>query len=148
MIETMGEDAAFAYFDSLASNIHTFLNSGSGVATALENGEVAIGVVSLHNAATVMGRGAPLTITFFDGQAPSSMGGIAMTQSGSENSAAVSVFEYLINEVSRMDKWYFAPGQIFVDQETSLVHYPSDLPYILLTLEPAFLERIQDRWRH
>jgi len=147
-IERMGEDSAFEYFDSLANNIHTFLNSGSGVATALETGEVAIGFVSLHNAVTVMGRGAPLTITFFDEYGPSSMGGIAMTKNGSENSAAVAVFEYLINEVSRMDKMYFAPGRIFVDQVTALEHYPSDIPYALITLESDFLERIQDRWRH
>ena len=147
-IERMGEDEAFAYFDVLANNILTFLSSGSGVATALEDGEVAIGFVSLHNAVTVMERGAPLTITFFDEYAPSSMGGIALTEDGAKNSAALDVFEYLVNEVSRMDKMYFAPGRIFVNQITALGHYPSDIPYKLITLDPEFLARIQDRWRH
>jgi len=146
-IKRMGEDAAFAYFDKLAKNVNQFSVTGSGVTTALLNGDIAIGFTLLHNAVNEIDRGADLSLTFFDGHSPSSLGGAALTRKGAKNNVAVTVFEYLITEVSIMDKQLYSPGQVFLDETGTRKHYPADIKYKLFILDQEARDRILDRWR-
>ena len=147
LINKLGEDEAYIYFDDLAKNVNTFPSSGSGVTTALLNEDIAIGFTMIHNALNEIDRGANLSLTFFEEYSPSSMSGIALTQTGSKKSAVVEVFNYLINEVSRMDKDLFSPGQVFIDFKSNREHYPADVKYKLFILEQETMERMLTRWR-
>jgi len=146
-VDKLGEEDAFDYFDKLAQNVNQFQSAGSGVMTALINRDIAIGLTVLHNAVSELSRGSKFALTFFNEQAPSSLSGATLTKRGSRNKAALGVFEYLINEVSIMDKQRFSPGRIFVDQVRSNDNYPIDVPYKLFILDQDSRDYLLDRWR-
>jgi len=147
-VERMGEDQAFAFFNELALNINQFHSSGSGVTTSLLNEDIAIGFTWLHNAINEIERGANISLSFLDEYSPSSMGGIALTANGSQKSAAVEVFEYLINEVSLVDKQLYSPGKVFINQISKNTHYPSDIQHKFCIIDPERREQLLDRWSH
>ena len=66
LVNTWGEEAAFAYFDELSKNILQFTSSGSGPINALVQEEVAIGLGMTAQAVTQINEGVNLKIVFFE----------------------------------------------------------------------------------
>jgi len=147
-IDRMGEDAAYAYFDELAKNVTNFPSSGSGVSTALINGDIAIGFTMTFNAVNEIDRGANLTLTYFGEESPSSLGGVAMTLKGEKNAVVNEVFQYIITDLSKIDKSLYSPEQIYNDQAITREHYPQVIPYKLYIISPEYKEHMLSRWKY
>jgi iron(III) transport system substrate-binding protein len=130
LINSWGEDAAFAYFDGLAENILQFTTSGSGPVNALIQGEAAIGLgMTLTAVQAVNNRGISLDILFFREGAPSITTGMAIIRGKESRPAVKEVFDFAITSLVREDKELYCPEAIFKNQVNTIPNYPQNIPY-------------------
>ena len=129
LVNTWGEEKAFAYFDKLAENILQFTESGSGPVNALVQGEVAVGLGMTAQAVNAINNGANLKILFFDEGSPYSLYGYAMPEGKQTRKAVVDVFNFFYNTLVKEDKELFYPEQIFLDQVNNIENYPTNIKY-------------------
>jgi len=151
IVNVMGEDAAFDYFDRFAENVLQFTSSGSGPVNALIQGEVGIALgMTMHAVNTINSRGMPLTILHFEEGSPYTTYGTAIIRGKETRQAVRDVFEFWATTLSREDKELFVPGQIFMDQVNTIPNYPQNI-------KPADMrgmdnleekERLLAKWRH
>ena len=127
LVNTMGEDAAFAYFDRLDQNILQFTSSGSGPVNALIQGEVGVGLGMTFQAVTAINNGAPLQILFFEEGSPYSVYGTGIIQGKETRKAVREVFEFYTGVLSREDKERFVPEQVFKSQANAIPNYPQNV---------------------
>jgi iron(III) transport system substrate-binding protein len=127
LVNTMGEDPAFAYFDGLAQNVLQFTSSGSGPVNALIQGEAGIGLGMTFQAVTAVNNGAPLEIIFFEEGSPYSVYGTGIIRGKEARKEVREVFEFYASVLSREDKERFVPEQVFKSQTNTIPNYPQNV---------------------
>jgi iron(III) transport system substrate-binding protein len=150
LINTRGEDAAFAYFDKLADNILQFTSSGSGPVNAVVQGEAGIGLGMTFQVVTALNQGVPLKILFFEEGSPYSTYGTAVIK-GKENRKAVKeVFEFFLTTLIREDKELFMPEQIYKVQPNTIPNYPQNVPAADMTgiEDLGEKQRVLEKWKY
>ncbi|MDR3139858.1 MAG: extracellular solute-binding protein [Treponema sp.] len=151
LINSRGEDAAFAYFDALAENILQFTTSGSGPVNALIQGEAAIGLgMTLTATQAVNSRGIPLEMLFFSEGAPSITTGMAIIKGKESRPAVKEVFDFAITTLVREDKELYCPEAIFKDQVNTIPNYPKNIPYADMAgvTDLARKEQLLEKWKY
>ncbi|WP_370777360.1 extracellular solute-binding protein [Holdemania massiliensis] len=149
LVNTMGEDEAFAYFDELSKNILQYTSSGSGPVNALIQGEVAIGFGMTSQAVTAINEGHDLQILYFEEGSPYSMYGQGIIAGREEKQAVKEVFDFLINVYSYENCEKFFPEQIFSDRIFEIDNYPANIRYSDMsnnTLDEK--SRLLDKWKY
>ncbi|MCL2804763.1 MAG: extracellular solute-binding protein [Treponema sp.] len=151
LINAMGEDAAFDYFDRLAENILQFTTSGSGPVNALIQGEVAIALgMTLTTVNAINTRGVSFELLFFNEGAPNITTGFGIVK-GKENRPAVKeVFEFAMTKLVRDDKELFCPEPVMINQVNNIANYPRNIPYANMdgVYDLAWKEKLLERWNH
>lgn len=127
LVNAMGEEEAFAYFDRLAENVLQFTSSGTAPMKALVQGEVAIGMAATYLAVEQIDLGMDFSILFFDEGAPYTSDSMTIIKGREESQAVKDVFDFFHNTLNREDKELFTPEQIFKDQEITLENFPKDI---------------------
>ena len=151
LINVMGEDAAFEYFDRFAENILQFTSSGSGPVNALIQGEAGIGLgMTMQAVNAINTRGAPLRVTFFEEGSPHTTYGTAMIRGKDSRQMVHDVFAFWADTLSREDKELFIPGQIFKGQVNTIPNYPQDVKMADMSGIDNLVEkdRLLAKWRH
>jgi len=152
MVNERGEEAAFAYFDRFAENIsgQGFTTSGSGPVKALVTGEAAIGLGMTFQAVQSINEGSDFEILFFEEGAPWSSYSSAVVAGRETNKAVMEAFDYIVSEITPMDKQLYAPEKIYKDQEITMEHFPKEIPYGEMEgiRDIALKERLLDQWNH
>jgi iron(III) transport system substrate-binding protein len=150
LINTRGEDAAFAYFDKFAENVLQFTSSGSGPVNALIQGEAGIGLGMTFQAVTALNQGVPLTITFFEEGAPYSVYGLALIKGKETRKAVQEVFDFFLNTLVYEDKELYMPEQIFKVQPNNIPNYPQNVPAADMTgiNDLADKQRVLEKWKY
>lgn len=152
MVNELGEEEAFAYFDKLAENIsgQGFTTSGSGPAKALVTREAAIALGMTFHAAELINEGNDFEILFFDPGAPYTSYGNAVIDGRQKDEDVMKVFEYICQEVSREENESYAPEPIFQDTVITMENFPMDIPYgNMAGIDDLELkERLLDKWKH
>ncbi|MDR2476976.1 MAG: extracellular solute-binding protein [Treponema sp.] len=150
LVNTMGEDAAFAYFDQFAQNVLQFTSSGSGPVNALIQGEAGIGLGMTFQAVTVINNGMPLKVLYFEEGSPYTLYGTAVIKGKETRKAVRDVFEFYMNTLSREDKELFVPEQIFKVQTNTVSNYPQNVKTAdMRGIESiAEKERLLARWKY
>lgn len=129
LVNSMGQDEAFAYFDELTPNILQYTSSGSGPINSLVTGEVVIGLGMTAQAVTEIDNGHDFEIMFFDEGSPYSMYGQTII-SGKENDPIVNeVFDFLVNIITKEQNDMYYPEQIFIEGAGQIEGYPTDIKY-------------------
>ena len=149
LVNTMGEDEAFAYFDELSKNILQYTSSGSGPVNALIQGEVAIGFGMTSQAVTAINEGHDQQILYFEEGSPYSMYGQGIIAGREEKQAVKEVFDFLINVYSYENCEKFFPEQIFSDRIFEIDNYPANIRYSDMsnnTLDEK--SRLLDKWKY
>ena len=151
LINVMGEDGAFAYFDRFAENVLQFTSSGSGPVNALIQGEAGIGLgMTMQAVNAINTRGVPLRIIFFEEGSPYTTYGTAMVRGKDSRQIVKDVFQFWADTLSREDKELFVPGQIFKGQVNTIPNYPTNVRTADMrgidNLEEK--ERLLARWSH
>lgn len=149
LVNTMGEDKAFAYFDSLSKNVLQFTSSGSGPVNALIQGEAAIGLGMTGQAVAAINNGQNLEILYFEEGSPYSLYGQGII-SGKENKVAVKkVFDFLINTYAYENCEKFFPEPIFKNKVFTIDNYPINIHYADMSNDTLDEKtRLLDKWKY
>ena len=151
LINAMGEDAAFAYFDSLAHNVLQFTTSGSGPVNALIQGEASIALgMTLTAVNAINTRGVSFELIFFEEGAPNITTGFGIIK-GKENRPIVKeVFEFVITKLVRDDKELFCPEPVMINQINNIANYPRNIPYSNMdgVYDLVWKEKLLEKWNH
>lgn len=149
MVNSRGEDAAFAYFDKLAENVLQFTSSGSGPVNALIQGEVAVGLGITGTAVNAINDGARLEIVFFDEGSPYALYGLGMVGGREERRAVREVFDFLYSEYGYENCESFYPEPIFRNKNFSIDNYPAGITYCDMNGDTAQRkEMLLGRWKY
>ena len=149
LVNTMGEDEAFEYFDKLSENILQYTSSGSGPVNALMQNEVAIGLGITAQAVTKINEGAELKVKFFDEGSPYALYGNAVVSGKEARPEVVEVYKFLATTcVSEINELYF-PEKILKDKSPTVDNFPRDIKYSDMsgdTMEEK--QRLLDKWKY
>lgn len=149
MVNELGEEEAFAYFDELAKNILQFTSSGSGPVNALVQGEAVIGVTSIGVAVNAINEGADIEIICFEEGSPYSLYGQAIIAGKEERPAVKEVFDFLYGTYAYENCEKFFPEQIFKDLTFEVENYPSDMIYCDMNGDTAERkEYLLSKWKY
>ena len=150
LVNTMGEDAAFAYIDELAKNIKQFTESGSGPIKLLIQGEVAIGLGLTFQAVNELNNGNDFLIMEPEFGSPYSLTSVSMLAGREHSEDIVRVFEFIVNDYMVYDKMYGSPEKVLVDQINGIKNYPTNITYGDMSgIESAEeKERLLEKWKY
>lgn len=150
LVNTMGEEEAFAYIDELAKNVKQFTESGSGPVKLLIQGEVAIGLGLTFQAVNEFNNGNDFIIIEPEFGSPYSLTSMSMLAGREENEDIVRVFEFVANDYMVYDKMYGSPEKVLVDQINGIENYPENITYANMdgieSVEEK--ERLLDKWKY
>lgn len=123
-VNSLGEDAAFAYADELQKNIKQFTTSGSGPVNMLNQGEAVIGLGMVFQAAEQIDSGSPIKIILPEEGCPynTTKTGIVKGKETKEN--VRKVFEFINTDFFIYDKEHFVPGALVKNQKNYIENYP------------------------
>lgn len=149
LVNAMGEDEAFDYFDALAENILQFTSSGSGPVNALIQQEAAIGLGMTSQAVTAINDGAPLEIIFFEEGSPYSAYGYSMIEGKQNRQCVKEVFDFFYTTLVDEDKALFFPEPIYKDKAFEINNYPTDILYADMSNNTSEEKnRLLDEWAY
>lgn len=150
LINEMGEDKAFEYFDELAKNIKQFTESGSGPVKLLIQGEVAIGLGLTFQGVNELNNGNEFTIIEPEYGSPYSLTCLSMLEGRQNNPDIIRVFDFIANEYMIYDKTYGSPEIVLVDQENKVENYPKNIKYANMQGIDDLneKERILSKWKY
>ncbi|MCK9330059.1 MAG: extracellular solute-binding protein [Candidatus Cloacimonetes bacterium] len=149
LVNSWGEDKAFAYFDELSKNILQFTSSGSGPINALVQGEAAIGLAMTGQAVTEINNGAPLKILFFSEGSPYGLYGMGIIEGKQGRNCVKEVFEYMATVILPAARAKYYPEKIFADKDFSIENYPSDIVYADMSNNSGEEKaRLLEKWNH
>ncbi len=150
LVNSMGEDAAFDYFDKLSENVYQFTSSGSGPVNALLKGEAVIGLGMTSAAANkITDDEAPFKIVFFEEGSPYSMYGQGIIEGKQERESVKQVFKYLAEEYPDILCSKYFPERIFEEKTFSAPNYPENIKYAdMSNATPEEKERLLAKWKY
>ena len=149
LVNSMGEEKAFAYFDQLSKNILQYTSSGSGPVNALINKEAAIGLGMTAQGALKKTEGAPLEIMFFKEGSPYTFYTLAMIKGKEKNKAVKEVFDYMNSTLVEEQVKMYYPEKIYKDKDYTIKNMPTNIKYADMknnTIEEK--ERLLAKWNY
>ena len=149
LVNSMGEEKAFAYFDQLSKNVLQYTSSGSGPVNALINKEVAIGLGMTAQGALKKTEGAPLEIMFFKEGSPYTYYTLAMIKGKEKNKAVKEVFDYMNSTLVEEQVKMYYPEKIYKDKDYTIKNMPEKIKYADMknnTIEEK--ERLLAKWNY
>jgi iron(III) transport system substrate-binding protein len=151
LINSWGEEAAFAYFDGFADNVLQFTTSGSGPVNALIQGEALIGLgMTITATEAINNRGANFELLFFKEGAPSVTTGMGIIKGKETRPIVKEVFQFAMTTLVREDKDLYCPEPIFKDQANNIPNYPKAIPYMDMKgiNDLVEKERLLAKWKY
>lgn len=150
LVNSMGENEAFAYIDELAKNVKQFTESGSGPIKLLIQGEVAIGMGLTFQAVNELNNGNNFEIIEPEFGSPYSLTSVSMLDGRQDNEDIVKVFEFIANDYMVYDKMYGSPEKVLKEQENGIENYPENIRYADMSgiedIEEK--ERLLAKWKY
>ncbi|WMJ22632.1 extracellular solute-binding protein [Paludicola sp. MB14-C6] len=129
IVNAMGEEKAFQYFDSLSKNVLQFTSSGSGPVKLLVSGEIGIGLGLTLQAVKEINDGVNLELIQFSEGLPYTTTGFGIIEGKQNKQATKDVFNYLYSTLINEDKDKYSPEQIFEGQTIKVENYPKEIKY-------------------
>ncbi|MEG0376674.1 MAG: extracellular solute-binding protein [Raoultibacter sp.] len=150
VVNSRGEDAAFEYFDALSENVYQYTSSGSGPVNALVQGEALIGMGLTYQAVSEINQGVPIEIIEFEEGFPWTMNGVGVITGKEDKPAVQAVMNWMYEKGILLDKELFVPDKVFVEQETAIPNYPTDIVYADMTgiFDTDEKKALLERWKY
>lgn len=149
LVNSMGEEEAFTYFDALSENILQYTSSGSGPVNNLVSGEAVIGLGMTAQAVTQINEGINLKIIFFEEGAPYSACGYGVIKGKETRECVKEVFDFLYTTLIAENNQKFFPEQIYKDATFEVENYPASIVYADMSNNAtAEKERLLEKWTH
>ena len=122
-----GENEAINYFKKLKKNIREFTPAGAGPTNLLKQGEIAIAMGMLSQAAFAISEGYNFEVISLDTNFPYNMTSTGMIKGREKDENIRKVFQYIVTDFSKYDKEYFIPTDMFENQKNNVKNYPSNV---------------------
>lgn len=150
LINEIGENDAFDYFDKLSINIKQFTESGSGPVKLLIQGEIAIGLGLTFQAVNEYNNGNDFIILEPEYGSPYSLTCTSMVEGRQTNPDIIKVFEFIANDYMVYDKTYNSPEKVLKNQINKVKNYPADIKYGNMAGidDLTEKERILSKWKY
>ncbi|MDO5402403.1 MAG: extracellular solute-binding protein [Eubacteriales bacterium] len=148
--DTMGEKQAFDYVDKLQVNIKNFTESGSGPMKMLAQGDVAIGLGMIFQAATQITEGVPLKVLQFKEGCPYNTTAMGIVKGRETNENVKTIFNFLNEDFAYYDKAIYSPGKILKDQEVKIENYPAEVKSADMSsiTDEELKQRLIGQWKY
>lgn len=149
-VNSMNEENASIYIDTLQKNIKQFTESGSGPIKLLKQKEVAIGLGLTFQAVNEINKGMPFQILYPPQGSPYSITGTAMIHKKNKRKEVEDVFRFIVNDFLVYDKEHFSPEKILKNQKIQIENYPQEIPYADMTGISDIQEkkRLVEQWKY
>ena len=149
LVNEMGEDEAFSYFDAFSDNVLQYTTSGSGPANALVQKEVAIGLAMTAHVVEEQQKGAPLKIIALDYGSPFCFYGSAIINGKETRVQVKEVFDYIVTDYIPKERELWFPEKIYKDKDFIIQGYPTDIVYgDMSNNTPEEKERLLSKWEY
>lgn len=129
MVNLLGEDAAFDYFDGFAENIIQFTTSGSAPVNNLKTGEAAVSIGMISQAAQEITKGQKDLEIVLPKEGACFGSYASFIVNGNESPAAIAIMDYLYNSFTDECCGMYYPELIFKDKSYSVENFPENLVY-------------------
>ncbi len=151
LVQLMGEDEAFDYWEKLNKNIHHYNKSGSACVTQVGLGEVAIGLSFSHDVVKKgPAAGYPVALTFPSEGTGYEIGAMALIKGGKEPELAKKFIDWMLSADAQelMKAWFRIP----LNPEAEIVEGAVPASEIdLIEFDAVWAgnnkERLIERWR-
>lgn len=150
LVNALGEDEAFDFFDSLTKNMLQYTTNGSGPVNALIRGEIAIAMGMTNHGVLEINEGSPFVIVTDPMGSPYSTVSNAVIKGRLEKPAVKEVFDYVFNEYNYRNNEIFMPEVIYHSRnEVTFPNFPV-LTYSDMTgiNDVSVRERLLGKWEH
>lgn len=149
IVNIMGEEKGFEYFDELSKNVLQYTSSGSGPVNSLVQGEVGIGLGMTFQAVNEINKGSKLSIKFFDEGAPWTTSTFAIVDGHQDKEGVEDVFKFFFDELVLEDKQQFLPESIYKNQDTKIANYPENIVYgDMSNNTPEERTKLLEKWKY
>ncbi|MEG0324689.1 MAG: ABC transporter substrate-binding protein, partial [Raoultibacter sp.] len=127
-----------------------YTSSGSGPVNALVQGEALIGMGLTYQAVSEINQGVPIEIIEFEEGFPWTMNGVGVITGKEDKPAVQAVMNWMYEKGILLDKELFVPDKVFVEQETAIPNYPTDIVYADMTgiFDTDEKKALLERWKY
>ncbi|HQE49502.1 MAG TPA: extracellular solute-binding protein [Fervidobacterium sp.] len=149
LVSSMGESAALSYFGSLDANIKEYTTSGSAPIKAVNKGEVAIGVGLLWQCVDYANKNSDLEVVFLNNEASYNLFTMGIISGKEKKESVKNVFDYLYNELNKVQCEKFNPDKIYVNQgKAEIANYPTGFSEIFMhgVFDFKYKQDLLDKW--
>ncbi len=149
LVSSMGESAALSYFGSLDANIKEYTTSGSARIKAVNKGEVAIGVGLLWQCVDYANKNSDLEVVFLNNEASYNLFTMGIISGKEKKESVKNVFDYLYNELNKVQCEKFNPDKIYVNQgKAEIANYPTGFSEIVMhgVFDFKYKQDLLDKW--
>lgn len=149
LVSSMGESAALSYFGSLDANMKEYTTSGSAPIKAVNKGEVAIGVGLLWQCVDYANKNSDLEVVFLNNEASYNLFTMGIISGKEKKEAVKNVFDYLYNELNKVQCEKFNPDKIYVNQgKAEIANYPTGFSEIVMhgVFDFKYKQDLLDKW--
>ncbi len=149
LVSSMGESAALTYFGSLDANMKEYTTSGSAPIKAVNKGEVAIGVGLLWQCVDYANKNNDLEVVFLNNEASYNLFTMGIISGKEKKEPVKNVFDYLYNELNKVQCEKFNPDKIYVNQgKAEIANYPTGFSEIVMhgVFDFQYKQDLLDKW--
>ena len=149
LVSSMGESAALTYFGSLDANMKEYTTSGSAPIKAVNKGEVAIGVGLLWQCVDYANKNSDLEVVFLNNEASYNLFTMGIISGKEKKESVKNVFDYLYNELNKVQCEKFNPDKIYVNQgKAEIANYPTGFSEIVMhgVFDFKYKQDLLDKW--
>ena len=149
LVNNMGEEKAYKYFDKLNNNLLEFTSSGMTPVSMLERKEIEIAMGLTSQAARSITDGHDFEIVWFDEGSPYTFYVMSVIKGRMQRKAVRDVYEYIENTLNaKVNKECFIESAYKVS-DYKIPNYPDKVPYSNMsnyTFEEK--ERLLNKWKY
>ena len=149
LVNTWGEEEAFAYFDKLTPNILQYTSSGSGPLNAVIQGEAVIGLAMTGPSVNQLNEGQPLKFIPFPEGSPYSLYGQGIIKGKDVRPAVQEVFRFLVEVYNDENCSRSFPEKLYKDRDYIIENYPQNIRYADMsnnTIDEK--NRLLEKWKY
>lgn len=149
LVNTMGEEKAYEYFDSLSNNLLEYTSSGLVPVSLLERGEIGIAMGPTSVAARSITNGYNFEITWFEEGAPYTYYVMSVIKDRLKNPAVKEVYEYIEKELNEKVNKECAIESVYNNTDYKIPNYPDSIPFAdMSNYTSKEKERLLDKWKY
>ncbi|HAB67310.1 MAG TPA: ABC transporter substrate-binding protein [Firmicutes bacterium] len=149
LVNAMGEDEAYKYFDKLTNNVLEYTSSGLVPVSLLERGEIAIAMGPTSVAARSITNGYDFDITWYKEGAPYTYYVMSVVKDRLAKPPVKEVYEYIEKELNEKVNKECAIESVYKNSDYKIPNYPDNIQFSdMSNYTSSEKERLLNKWKY